>query len=58
MFTLFHLHAEVSIVGVDLLVDANEERCHTDEYESEKYLVLRRGEDIQFKVCGSTIIAI
>ena len=43
---------EVSIVGVDLLVDANEERCHTDEYESEKYLILRRGEDIQFKVCG------
>ena len=42
----------MSIVGVDLLTDANEERCHTDEYESDKYLVLRRGEDVHFEVRG------
>ena len=46
---------EVSIAGVDLLADANGERCHTDEYESEKHLVLRRGEDVHFKVCGCTV---
>lgn len=40
----------MNIVGVDLLVDQNEEQCHTDEYESEKYLILRRGSDLQFQV--------
>ena len=40
----------MSIVSIDLLVDQNEEQCHTEQYESEKYLVLRRGSDIQFQV--------
>lgn len=42
--------SEVSIASVDLLADKNEERCHTDDYESEKYLIVRRGEDIHFQV--------
>lgn len=40
----------MNIVAVDLLVDQNEEQCHTDQYESEKYLILRRGTDVQFQV--------
>ena len=50
-FICVNIHtSEVSIVSVDLLVDQNEEQCHTDEYESEKYLILRRGSDLRFQV--------
>ena len=49
---IFTWCTEVSIVSVDLLVDKNEEQCRTDQYESEKYLILRRGADIQFQVSG------
>lgn len=42
--------SDVSVVGVDLLEEKNEEQCHTDEYESEKYLIVRRGHDLMFQV--------
>ena len=44
------MSSDINIVGVDLLADENEERCHTDDYENDKCLISRRGEDIHFQV--------
>lgn len=45
-----HTIPDITVVGVDLLADKNEERCHTDDYETDKYLIIRRGEDFHFQV--------
>lgn len=49
--------SEIAIDGVDFFFEKTQDEHHTDEFESDRHLVVRRGADLNFQVnCIPTYI--